>query len=291
MPGSPGRGSKAAAAVVALLGFAMLFAGCGSDSGDGSGDASAVKPPPANAGFDYQISGDYPLPDGVTVVSRDWFIGKPAPDPAYSICYVNAFQTQADEGGTDRPDAHSNWPQDLILNDLGDDPHWGGEYLVDLSTADKREQAAEWVQPMIEGCADKGFDAIEFDNLDSWTRFDGTPLAGKVPFGKPEALAYAKLLADRTHEAGLAVAQKNTADISPRQAEDVGFDFAIAEECSRWDECGRYQKVYGDGVIEIEYRKQDFEKACATVGPEISVVYRDRMVLKPGSPKYVYDRC
>ncbi len=34
---------------------------------------------------------------------------------------------------------------------------------------------------MIDGCARKGFDAVEFDNLDSWTRFDGTPLAKRCP--------------------------------------------------------------------------------------------------------------
>ena len=58
--------------------------------------ARAASPPPANAGFDYQIGGDYPLPPGVRVVSRDWFNGA-APAGAYGICYVNAFQTQADE--------------------------------------------------------------------------------------------------------------------------------------------------------------------------------------------------
>jgi hypothetical protein len=33
--------------------------------------AAEWAPPPANAKFDYQIGGDYPLPDGVSVVSRD----------------------------------------------------------------------------------------------------------------------------------------------------------------------------------------------------------------------------
>ena len=60
-------------------------------------------PPPANAGFDYQIGGDYPLPKGATVVSRDWFEGHAAGPPAYSICYVNAFQTQDDEAGRAAP--------------------------------------------------------------------------------------------------------------------------------------------------------------------------------------------
>ena len=92
------------------------------------------QPPPANAEFDYQIGGDYPLPEGVTVVSRDWFSGDPAPDPAYSICYVNAFQTQANEPGVDRPDERSQLAESLVLTELGDDPHWGGEYLVDIRT-------------------------------------------------------------------------------------------------------------------------------------------------------------
>ena len=144
---------------------------------------------------------------------------------------------------------------------------------------------------MIEGCAEKGFDAVEYDNLDSWTRFDGTPLAKKVPFGKKQALAYARLLADRAHAAGLAVGQKNTADITPAQSQKVGFEFAIAEECARYNECDRYQRVYGDRVIVIEYRRQDFDSACETVGDELSVVLRDRQVSLPGSRRYVYDAC
>ena len=44
-------------------------------------------------------------------------------------------------------------------------------------------------------------------------------------------------------------------------------------------------------MIEIEYRLEDFKKACSTVGPDISVVLRDRLVRTPDSPKYVYDAC
>jgi hypothetical protein len=253
--------------------------------------ASAFAPPPANGNFDYQIGGDYPLPKGVSIVSRDWFSGDPAPAPAYSICYVNAFQTQANESGVDRPDEQSNWPRKLVLSKLGDDPHWGGEYLVDVSTSAKRKKAARWVGQMIDGCAKKGYDAVEFDNLDSWTRFDGTPLAKKVPFGKPQALAFAKLIADRAHADDMAVGQKNTADITPNQSSTVGFDFAIAEECGHYNECDRYTKVYGDEVIVVEYHRDDFDEDCRTIGDEISVVIRDRNVSMPGSRGYVFDAC
>jgi hypothetical protein len=253
--------------------------------------ASASEPPPVNAGFDYQIGGDYPLPEGVSVVSRDWFSGTAAPDPDYSICYVNAFQTQANERGTDRPDERSNWPRKLVLEELGDDPNWGGEYLIDISTAKKRKRAAAWVQQMIRGCAKAGFEAVEFDNLDSWTRFDGTPLAKRVPFGKREALVFAKQLARRSHRLDLAVGQKNTVDVNERRARKVGFDFAIAEECARYDECNRYRHAHGDHVIDVEYRRRDFVKACREVGDDISVVLRDRNVSRPGSSGYVYEAC
>ena len=99
------------------------------------------------------------------------------------------------------------------------------------------------------------------------------------------------LLAERAHAKGLAVGQKNTADITKRQSRDVGFDFAIAEECARYDECGRYRHVHGDRVIAIEYRRGDFRKACRTIGDAVSVVLRDRQVSVPGSPRYAYDAC
>jgi hypothetical protein len=253
--------------------------------------AEAYAPPPADAVFDYQIGGDYPPPAGVEVVSRDWFSGSPAGGGIYSICYVNGFQTQADERGTDRPDEHRNWPRSLVLERLGDDPNWGGEYLVDLRTAVKRRRAARWVGQMIEGCAAQGYDAVEFDNLDSWTRFDGTPLARRVPFGRTDAVAYARLLAERAHALDLAVAQKNTVQLKPAEVGRVGFDFAIAEQCARYRECHRYRRLFGDMVIDIEYRRRDFARACETVGSELSIVLRDVGVSRPGARAYRYDAC
>lgn len=270
------------------LAAALALAGLGERSYAGS---APYAPPPENAGFDYQIGGDYPLPPGVSVVTRDWFSGEAEPQRAYSICYVNAFQTQADEPDVHRPDELSNWPQRLVLRRLGDDPKWGGEYLIDIRSAARRALAADWVQQMIEGCARKGYDAVEYDNLDSWTRFDDTPLADRVPFGKRAALAYARLITTRAHALGLAVGQKNTADVTAKQARQVGFDFAIAESCGRYGECGRYRRVHGNRVIAIEYRRRDFDRACEMVGDRISVVLRDRLVSTPGSTRYVHDRC
>ena len=138
---------------------------------------------------------------------------------------------------------------------------------------------------MLETCARMGFDAVELDNLDSWTRLR------RVPFGRRDALAYARRLARRAHALGLAVAQKNTPQLTRRQARRAGFDFAVAEECGRFRECGAYRRLYGDHVLAVEYRRRDFRAACRAVGDRISVVLRDRDVTAPGSETYRYDEC
>ncbi len=52
----------------------------------------------------------------------------------------------------------------------------------------------------------------------------------------------------RAHTAAaLAIAQKNSTEVLGRRAE-MGTDFAVAEECNRYSECGDYTAVYGDQV-------------------------------------------
>lgn len=254
------------------------------------GQSSGPGPIPADAAFDYQIGQPYQPPTGVGVVSRDWFDGSAAAG-IYNICYVNAFQTQDDSPFVDRPDERSNWPADLVLDELGEDPNWGGEYLIDISTETKRTAALTHLRPMIETCATKGFDAVEFDNLDSWTRFDGTPLEDDVPFGKAEAMTFATDLTTLTHGLGMASGQKNTAELTAGQVATIGFDFAVVESCGRWNECEVFTDLYGDQVVAIEYRDVDFTAACAAIGDQVSVVRRDVAVTAPGSATYVYDEC
>ncbi len=261
------------------------------ETADPSPGAPAYGPPPVNAQFDYQVGGEYELPPGVKVVSRDWFMGS-APDGIYAICYINAFQTGGDYPDIDRPDERYNWPEELVLFDLGDDPNWEGEYLIDISTEEKRALAAAWVEPMVRTCRDKGFEAVEYDNLDSWGRFNDTPREDDVPFGRDDAIAYAELLADLAHGYGMAAAQKNTGDL-PRQVsrEQIGFDFAVVEDCGKWDVCQQYVDVWGDHIVDIEYRKKDFKKTCRLYGDAISVVLRDLLVETPDSDTYVYRDC
>ena len=82
-------------------------------------------------------------------------------------------------------------------------------------------------------------------------------------------------------------------------AEEVGFDFAVAEDCGRYSwgegtECDRYREIHGGRVIEIEYADggvDAFERACASADGPASVMLRDRAVVPRGAPGYVYRTC
>ncbi|KUJ66300.1 hypothetical protein ACZ90_38515 [Streptomyces albus subsp. albus] len=241
--------------------------------------APRVVPPAADAPFDYQIGGPYRPAAKVRAVSRDR-AAKPVRG-LYNVCYVNAFQAQPDE---------LRWWQskhpDLLLKDAAGRPvvdeDWN-EVLLDTSTADKRERLAAIVGGWIKGCAASGFQAVEPDNLDSYDRSKGL-------LRQSDNAAFARLLARRSHAAGLAIGQKNTAEMLGRRT-TIGFDFAVAEECGRYDECGAFAKAYRDRVFVIEYRNADFAKSCRIWGEHLSIVRRDVDVRPKGAPGYRYASC
>lgn len=167
------------------------------------------------------------------------------------------------------------------------DPNWEGEILLDISTPAKRQEILGVVGAWIDACATAGFQAVEPDNLDSWTRSQDL-------LTQQHAVDMATLLAQRAHAAGLAFAQKNTSELAPLHAQ-IGFDFAIVEECQPYGDCDDFTAAYGARWFEIEYTDggghSNFEAACTARGGSISIIYRDRDVVPFGSPGYVYEEC
>lgn len=237
--------------------------------------APHVLPPPPGAGFDYQLGGDYPPVARVQVVERD---STSTPTGRYDICYVNGFQTQPQDAAQWRREA----PR-LLLHISGApyrDPGWPDEYLLDVSTAAKRTAILRRIAPTIRLCAAKGFDAVEIDNLDSWTR-------SRHAFGIRAAIAMARSYARVAHSLGLAIAQKNGAGHSARLKRAVGFDFAITEECVRYRECGDYLHVHGQRVYDVEYGGL----RCAAGHRPRATILRDRELRTPASPGYIRRSC
>jgi hypothetical protein len=267
--------------VLALAGCAAQPAAApvGTTPGAGAPDAAVGPVFPASAIIDYQLGGAYPPPEGVTVVERD-NQDEPA-DGLYTICYINGFQTQP---GAD-------WPDDLLVHSADGsqlvDPNWPDEHILDLSTAEKRVRIAELQYPVIDGCAENGFAAIEFDNLDSYSRSDDA-------FALDDAVEYAKLIVVHSHGARLPAGQKNTSELGVRGRDEIGFDFLVAEDCDAFEECADYTDVYGDRVIDVEYTdaiRRPFADVCADPATPASTILRDRGLSAAGEPDYVYEHC
>ncbi len=231
-----------------------------------------------NGAVDYQLGGAYPPAANVRIVSRDR--KAPAAPGLYNICYVNGFQIQPDEE-TFWETQHPN----LILRDASGDPvidaDWN-EMLIDVGTAAKRSAVAVIVADWIEGCAAAGYDALEIDNLDSFTRSGGR-------LTEANNVAAMRLFAAAAHAHGLAAAQKNSSELVGRKAE-MGTDFVVAEECNHFNECGDYMAAYDDHVIVIEYLRADFNRGCNNF-PGLSIVLRDRDVRPRGTSGYVFAGC
>jgi hypothetical protein len=293
--GRRGRVGGIAAALALVVGGAVEAAVASRDaSGPGVVAASTptaraaarrphVVPLPGNADFDYQLGGAYRPASGVRIVVRDR-LARPVRG-RYGVCYVNGFQTQPSEAAWWKAEH-----PDLLLRRDGRpvaDADWPDELLLDTSTAAKREAIAGIVGGWIDGCAAAGFDAVEPDNLDSWTRSRGA-------LRREHNVAMARLLAARAHAAGLAIAQKNAAELAPR-GRRIGFDFAIAEECQVYDECGAYVRAYGRRVLEVEYDDaggtRGFRAACRARGRRIAVTYRDRDLVPRGERGHAFRSC
>lgn len=99
-----------------------------------------------------------------------------------------------------------------------------------------------------------------------------------------------KLLAVHAHAKGLAVAQKNTAELLSDHA-SVGLDFAVVEECAEYDECGEFADAFGGNVLVVEYTEKGLARACADWGGTLSVVRRDADVVPEGAAGFLRGTC
>ena len=72
-------------------------------------------------------------------------------------------------------------------------------------------------------CQQKGFDAVEPDNIDGYTNDTGFPLSAD------DQLAFNRWLAGAAHARGLSVGLKNDPEQAAALADD--FDWALTEDC------------------------------------------------------------
>jgi len=109
-------------------------------------------------------------------------------------------------------------------------------------------------------CVHKGFDAIEFDNVDGYSNRTGFPLT------KQEQVRYDSWLARAAKYRGLQPGLKNTVELIPSLVSH--FDWALNEQCVQYSECGRYRPFVraGKAVFVLEYRVS-VARMCAVTQP------------------------
>ena len=152
-----------------------------------------------------------------------------------AVCYVNAGAWE-----DWRPDADA-FPSSVLGKPLDG---WPGERWLDIRRIDI---LGPLMEARLDMCERKGFDGVEFDNVNGRTNDSGFPLTDD------DQVDYNLWLADAAHVRGLAVGLKNTLDLV--DALEPHFDFAILEQCFQYRECGQAAafRESGKPVLDIEY--------------------------------------
>lgn len=190
--------------------------------------------------WQWQLTGKLDTSVDVPVYDVDGFnttkeeVTKLRQDGRRTICYIS---TGAWEDF--RPDA-ADFPAPL----LGKGNGWEGERWLDVRRTAELEPL---MAKRFDMCRDKGFDAVEPDNMDAYRNDSGFPLTAD------DQLRFNRLIARLAHDRGLAVGLKNDLDQIPQLVGD--YDFAVNEQCAQYDECDTLTPFIkaGKAVFHAEY--------------------------------------
>ena len=153
----------------------------------------------------------------------------------HAVCYVSAG-TWEDW----RPDAR-RFPSRVLGTPV---VAWPGERWLDIR---QLNVVSPLLRARAEKCHEAGFDAIDWDNVDTYMQKSGFAITAK------DQLAFNKMLAKTARELGLTVGLKN--DLAQARVLEPHFDFVVSEECQRYQECGLLAPfaLRKKAVVQIEY--------------------------------------
>jgi hypothetical protein len=188
------------------------------------------------------------------------------------VCYVDVGTWE-----NERPDA-----KDFPTSVLGNNNGWPGEKWLDV-----RQQSI--LLPLMKArfqswCVDKGFDAVEPDNLDAWENDPGFPIT------EAENISYDLAIAALGHSMGLSMGLKNLPENAPSL--EPHFDWALDEQCFQYSECSYFETSFiakGKSVWDVEY---DQSPSCTSAtGAMLNAQKRDLNLVGPKATGYVYAPC
>jgi hypothetical protein len=201
--------------------------------------------PTVGATWHWQLTGAVDLSRNVEMYDVDLFdVPRATIDALHLrgvkvVCYMSAGTWE-----NWRPDA-SRFPASVKGRRNG----WPGERWLDIRRLDILGPIME---ARLDLCRSKGFDGVEFDNVDGYSNRTGFALSS------PDQLAWNAYLANEAHERGLSAALKN--DVEQVFSLAPYFDYAVNEECFSYNECdaGGNSLVtnfihHGKPVFHVEY--------------------------------------
>jgi len=225
----------------AAMGVALLAHGAAAQSED-----AKQRVPVPGGPFHWQLQGSVDVGDNIRVVGADLFdtladqVAAWRAAGLYPICYINvgAVEDWRDDAG--------DYPGDVIGA-----PYWGwdGENWLDIS---RFERFADVITARLDLCRDKGFLAVEPDNIDAFEADQSSKPTG-FDITREDQLRYVNWLIKQAHGRGLAIGQKNATELVPDLVDQM--DFALLESAHRlgfMDEFDPYV-AQGKPVFAVEY--------------------------------------
>ncbi|CAM3375143.1 endo alpha-1,4 polygalactosaminidase [Thalassospira profundimaris] len=202
--------------------------------------------------FHWQLQGTLDVDDAIRIVGADLFdvsadqVAAWRAAGQYPICYINVGAVE-----NWRNDA-KDFPEDVIGA-----PYWGwdGENWLDVR---RFELFANVIRARLDLCRDKGFLAVEPDNIDAFEADQSSKPTG-FDITRADQLRYVNWLITEAHTRGLAIGQKNVTDLVADLVNQM--DFALLESSYRLGFMAEFDPYIGQGkpVFAVEYVDEGVE--------------------------------
>ena len=202
----------------------------------------------ASVSWAWQLSGTPNLANHVQMFDIDGFDNTAATVSALhaqgtiAVCYID-FGTW------------ENWRADQAsfpASVLGSSNGWPGEKWLDIRQI---STLAPIMTARMQMCVQKGFDALEPDNIDGYSNSTGFPISAA------DQLAYNTWIANTAHSLGLSVGLKN--DVDQTAQLEPYFDWALDEQCNQYSECGTLSPFTAANKAEFNAEYRSSNAFCA----------------------------
>lgn len=250
-----------------------------------SSTTTVNRPPTGTVSWDWQLNAtdaQIKVPAGVKLMDVDGFetsaskVAQLKASGVYTVCYINVGSYEPY-----RPDS-AQYPDYLKLKA---DPDWPGEAFVDVNDVWKPNSVlASILRNRFKMCKDKGFDALEPDNLQNDENTGGA-------ITTQQQIDFNGWVADEAHAAGLAVFQKNgpdkilLRDKLGRRMVDV-FDGILNESCQQYAECNPLTEYVKRGKLALNVEYSVSPNCTLSKSLNINTMRRDLGLVAPGMSGY-----